>query len=414
VRGLWHNFATLAEDRRLTAWCQLLLVVGLFAAPAYADDWLSRLRQGNFSGFMSDAMRSPDFNAGVSAVTSAAIGAGVAGVLGAGAAGAAGAGAAGAGAGATGAAGAATAGTAGTAGGTRGPVRLPEGGISYPVDYDPTNPLHNENHVILDGDDAIRRLTQEGLWDPSTNDFREHPTDYDIHDWWDEPNDSQGQTGIRGIAFERDPDTGKPANLVIIATDQAPVPTIEPTIVPTVAPTVKPTVMPTVAPTVAPTVKPTVTPTIIPTVRPTVAPTVPPTIQPTVAPTPPPPTPTPKPTPTPTPKPTRMKTRDFRLRVVVGVDGGAGLGAGEFTIEIQELIHGRRGRRRYFTFVGGGLNIGFTVPPHQRTGPSSGRTSRPAWRTLTGREQSSCTRTPPWGRGLCYRHVTRIFSSSAR
>ena len=57
-----------------------------------------------------------------------------------------------------------------------------------------------------------------------------------------------------------------------------------------------------------------------------------------------------------------MKTRTFRLRVLSGVDGGAGLGGGTFNIEIQEMIHGRFGRKRIFTFVGGGLNVGITVP----------------------------------------------------
>lgn len=60
-----------------------------------------------------------------------------------------------------------------------------------------------------------------------------------------------------------------------------------------------------------------------------------------------------------------MKT--FRTRMISGGDGGAGLGGGIFTIEIQEMPGGRFGRRKYFTFAGGGLTAGGAAGS---TGPS--------------------------------------------
>jgi hypothetical protein len=53
--------------------------------------------------------------------------------------------------------------------------------------------------------------------------------------------------------------------------------------------------------------------------------------------------------------------------MVSGGDGGAILGGGVFTVEIQELRNGRFSRRRYFSFAGGGLTFGLDAGA---TGPS--------------------------------------------
>jgi hypothetical protein len=85
-------------------------------------------------------------------------------------------------------------------------------------------------------------------------------------------------------------------------------------------------------------------------------------------PPPPPPPPAPPPQQQPPPKkklPPKIKT--FRLRMFSGGDGGAGIGGGVFTVEIQELRNGRFSRRRYFTFTGGGVTVGLDAGV---TGPS--------------------------------------------
>ena len=87
------------------------------------------------------------------------------------------------------------------------------------------------------------------------------------------------------------------ANLVPVALEPTPEPTVTPTPEPTVTPTPEPTATPTPEPTVTPTPEPTVTPTPEPTATPTPEPTATPTPEPTV-------TPTPEPTATPTPEPT--------------------------------------------------------------------------------------------------------------
>jgi len=82
----------------------------------------------------------------------------------------------------------------------------------------------------------------------------------------------------------------------------------------------------------------------------------------------PPPTPPPQPPPQPPPKkPQRKKMKTFRIRMISGGDGGAGIGGGVFTVEIQEMPGGRYGRRKYFTFAGGGLTAGGAAGS---TGPS--------------------------------------------
>jgi hypothetical protein len=69
--------------------------------------------------------------------------------------------------------------------------------------------------------------------------------------------------------------------------------------------------------------------------------------------------PKPPPQPQKPPKqPQRKKMKTFRLRVYSAGDGGVIVGGGVFTVEIQEMPGGRFGRRKYFTFVGGGLTIG--------------------------------------------------------
>jgi hypothetical protein len=62
-----------------------------------------------------------------------------------------------------------------------------------------------------------------------------------------------------------------------------------------------------------------------------------------------------------------MKMKTFRIRMVSGGDGGAGVGGGLFTVEIQEMPGGRFGRRKYFTFGGVGLTFGLDAGA---TGPS--------------------------------------------
>lgn len=81
-----------------------------------------------------------------------------------------------------------------------------------------------------------------------------------------------------------------------------------------------------------------------------------------------PPPPPPQPQPQKPPKqPKRKKMKTFRVRMVSGGDGGAGLGGGIFTVEIQEIPGGRYGRRKYFTFAGGGVTAGGAAGA---TGPS--------------------------------------------
>jgi hypothetical protein len=101
----------------------------------------------------------------------------------------------------------------------------------------------------------------------------------------------------------------------------------------------------------------------------------PPPPEPPPEPEPPPPPPPPPPEPPPTPpepqkppkKQERPKTKTFRLKMVSGGDGGAGLGGGVFTVLIQELYSGRFSRQRYFTFTGGGVTVGLDAGA---TGPS--------------------------------------------
>jgi hypothetical protein len=92
----------------------------------------------------------------------------------------------------------------------------------------------------------------------------------------------------------------------------------------------------------------------------------PPPPEPPKEPEPPPPPPPPPPAPPPQPqkppkKPERPKTKTFRLKMISGGDGGAGLGGGVFTVLIQELYGKRFSRQRYFTFTGGGITLGGTA-----------------------------------------------------